>query len=88
MSIENNDYYEKMDRVRIFKPHSLTGRIDRAIRFYSSSPGICTLQIRGPLAIGCGYTDGKSDVIANANLTRDQALALRDAIDEILENKA
>lgn len=79
------DYYEKMDRVRIYKPRTLTTRIVRAIRAYNSRPGIATLQIRAPLSIGHGYTDGKDDIIATAELTRDEILTLITALTECTE---
>jgi hypothetical protein len=73
-------------RIRVHKCDQRDGRIERAIRLYCTQHGQAwNLQIRSPLGIGyAGMTDGKDDVIANANLYREDLLALRAAIDEAL----
>jgi hypothetical protein len=40
-----------------------------------------SLQVRGPLGIGSfGLLDGKSDIIADAALSRKELISLREAI--------
>lgn len=42
-------------------------------------------KIRGPIGIGCnGTRDGKSSVIANADLNLQSMISLRDAISEFI----
>jgi len=83
------DFYHKMERVRIRKPDGMIDRVPRAIRLYCEQHGrVWNLQIRGPLGIGwAGLKDGKSDAIATASLRREDAEALRDALNEALEEK-
>jgi len=75
-------------RVRVTKYDQRDGRIERAIRLYCTQfRESWTLQIRSPLGIGyAGLQDGKEDVIAGASLSREDLLALRDAIDTALND--
>ena len=58
--------------------------LDSAVRVYKSSPGIVTLQVRGPLRNRTGE-DGKYGIIANAHMDSAELTALRDGINTSLE---
>mgnify|MGYP001614930810 CR=1 FL=1 len=85
-----NEFYRPLTgsypRIRVSKYDQRDGRIERAIRLYSTQYAQAwSLQIRSPIGIGTfGMTDGKDDVIANASLHREDMIALRDAINEAL----
>jgi hypothetical protein len=80
-----NDMYRKIKHVHIYKPTDMKERVPAAIRLYSTQFGSSWgMQVRGPMSIGGGYMTGKSDIIAHASLGVDDLLALRDAIDEAL----
>lgn len=77
--------YELNKTVSIYKPDHMAERLERAIRLYKYSPGTWMFQVRGPLGIGpFGARDGKTDIIAGVQFTRDQLLDLRAMIDETL----
>ena len=76
-------------RIHVLKYNQPHCRIERASRLYSTQfAQAWSLQIRAPLGIGTyGYEDGKTDVIANASLYREDMIALRDALNEALAVK-
>ena len=83
------DFYRPLTKpyqVRIAKAMDSKERMERAIRLYCTQyKSSWSLQIRGPMGIGpMGYTDGTKDIIANASFGRDDLEALRDAINEAL----
>ena len=78
------DFYRPLTKpyqVRIAKAMDSKERMERAIRLYCTQyKSSWSLQIRGPM----GCTDGTKDIIANASFGRDDLEALRDAINEAL----
>jgi hypothetical protein len=78
----SQDFYMLAKRVRIYKPDNNSTRIDRAVRLYCTQhQESWSLQVRGPLGIGSfGLLDGKSDIIADAALSRKELISLREAI--------
>ena len=91
-----SSFYRKIKYLRIYRPMFSNSqryrgeRVDRSIRLYCEQAGVAwNLQIRGPLGIGaCGLKDGKTDIIANATLHREDLEALRDEISSILGSQA
>lgn len=59
----------------------------QAIRLYCESHRTTwNLQVRGPQWLGRGHgTEGKAFMVATARLGKDDLLALREAIDALLE---
>lgn len=60
---------------------------EKAIRLYcEQGDESWLLQVRGPQLTGGGFVEGKAFMTANAWLNRDDLLALRSAIDELLNS--
>jgi len=58
---------------------------EQAIRLYCEQSGTAwLLQVRGPQRLGFGGREGKAFMVAGATLTRDDMVALREAIDALL----
>jgi hypothetical protein len=79
------EFYQPTKRIRIMKASGAKD-FERAIRLYCSQfNATWELQIRGPNGIGyAGMADGKDNLVANASLTKQELIALRDAIDAAL----
>ena len=79
------DSHKLIKHIRIYKPDMPAER-ERVVRLYCSQHGqMWELQIRGPNSTGpFGTKDGKSFVIANASLNRNELIWLRDIITEAL----
>lgn len=59
---------------------------EHAIRLYCEQSGESwLLQVRGPQRLGLGHREGKAFMVAGAMLNRDDLIALRDAINALLD---
>ena len=79
---EHGQLYRVVDGICITKVKNVEP--ERGLRLYcEQADDIWALQVRGPLRLQNG-TDGKDFIIANAHLDREEMMALRDAINELL----
>lgn len=78
------EYLAQNKSVHIYKPD--IHPIDKMVRLYCTHwATIWKLQIRGPLSIGCNATkEGKSSILANADLNMENMISLRDALNEFI----
>jgi hypothetical protein len=81
---ESSEYLALNKSIHIYKPD--THPIDKMVRLYCTQWATSwKLQVRGPLSVGCnGTKEGKSSVIANAELSLEQMISLRDALNEFI----
>lgn len=91
--MESPEFFRTMNspysiRISKHKPDQTGKRMEKAIRLYCTQyKQAWSLQIRGQLGIGLfGVAEGKDDAIANASLSVDDMVALRDAINTALEH--
>jgi len=68
--------------------HAVTGvGREKAIRLYCEQRGVSwLLQVRGPRLNRGGLIEGKAFMIANAWMNREDLIALRNAIESLLQN--